>query len=66
MLTSIAIAVYASRTDGEWPRTYFFLVVIQLTFAAHRYGRSLGLDAVAAARSPIRSTPDRILLAAAT
>ena len=44
----------------------FFLLMIQLTFAVHRYGRSLGLDAVAAARSPIRSTPGRILLAAAT
>ena len=54
------------NAHGEWPWTYFFLLVIQLTFAVHRYGRSLGLDAVAAARSPIRSTPGRILLAAAT
>ena len=54
------------NADGEWPWTYFFLLVIQLIFAVHRYGRSLGLDAVAAARSPIRSTPGRILLAAAT
>ncbi len=54
------------NADGEWPWTYFFLLMIQLTFAVHRYGRSLGLDAVAAARSPIRSTPGRILLAAAT
>jgi len=40
--------------------------VIQLIFAVHRYGRSFGLDAVAAARSPSRSTPGRVLLAAAT
>ncbi|HVH76865.1 MAG TPA: hypothetical protein VM755_18265 [Stellaceae bacterium] len=36
---------------GEWPWTYFFLIVLQLIFALHRYGRSLGLDAVIAARS---------------
>jgi len=38
----------------------------QTEIMAAAYGRSLGLDAVAAARSPIRSTPGRILLAAAT
>jgi uncharacterized membrane protein YphA (DoxX/SURF4 family) len=36
---------------GEWPWTYFFLLVLQLTFALHRYGRSLGLDAILTARS---------------
>jgi hypothetical protein len=45
------------NAHGEWPWTYFFLLVIQLTVAVHRYGRSLGLDAVAAARSPIRAPP---------
>ena len=30
---------------GEWPWTYFFLLVLMLVFALHRYGRSLGLDA---------------------
>jgi uncharacterized membrane protein YphA (DoxX/SURF4 family) len=54
------------NADGEWPWTYFFLLVIQLIFAVHRYGRSLGLDAITAARSHIRSVPGRILLAAAT
>jgi uncharacterized membrane protein YphA (DoxX/SURF4 family) len=40
---------------GEWPWTYFFLLVLQLIFALHRYGRSLGIDAILAAR-PRRSS----------
>jgi hypothetical protein len=39
---------------GEWPWTYFFLLVLQLMFALHSYGRSLGVDAILAAR-PRRS-----------
>ena len=35
----------------EWPWTYFFLLVLQLIFAVHRYGRCLGLDAILVARS---------------
>jgi uncharacterized membrane protein YphA (DoxX/SURF4 family) len=35
---------------GEWPWTYFFLLVLMLIFALHRYGRSLGVDAIIAAR----------------
>jgi uncharacterized membrane protein YphA (DoxX/SURF4 family) len=35
---------------GEWPWTYFFLMVLMLIFALHRYGRSLGVDAIIAAR----------------
>ncbi len=31
---------------GEWPWTYFFLFLLQLAFAVHCYGRSLGIDAV--------------------
>ena len=31
---------------GEWPWTYFFLLLLQLMFALHQYGRSLGLDAI--------------------
>ncbi len=38
------------NAEGEWPWTYFFLLVLQLIFALHRYGRSLGLDAILAAR----------------
>jgi uncharacterized membrane protein YphA (DoxX/SURF4 family) len=42
---------------GEWPWTYFFLLVLQLMFALHRYGRSLGIDAILAARPPPASKP---------
>ena len=31
---------------GEWPWTYFFLFLLQLMFAVHCYGRSLGIDAL--------------------
>jgi uncharacterized membrane protein YphA (DoxX/SURF4 family) len=34
------------NADGEWPWTYFFLLVLMVIFALHRYGRSLGLDAL--------------------
>jgi len=40
---------------GEWPWTYFFLLLLQLIFALHRYGRSLGIDAMLAARSPAQA-----------
>jgi hypothetical protein len=36
------------HAHGEWPWTYFFLIVIQLMFAVHRAGLSLGVDAVIA------------------
>jgi hypothetical protein len=35
---------------GEWPWTYFFLLLLMLIFGIHHYGRSLGLDALLAAR----------------
>jgi uncharacterized membrane protein YphA (DoxX/SURF4 family) len=34
------------NADGEWPWTYFFLLVLMVIFGLHRYGRSLGLDAI--------------------
>jgi len=36
---------------GEWPWTYFFLLVLMLMFALHHYGRSLGIDALLLARA---------------
>jgi hypothetical protein len=33
---------------GEWPWTYFFLLVLQLIFCLDHYGRSLGIDAMLA------------------
>lgn len=46
---------------GEWPWTYFFLFLVQLMFALHRYGRSLGLDATLTTE---RGTIRRLLSAA--
>jgi len=54
------------NTAGEWPWTYFFLLVLQLIFAVHRYGRSLGLDAVIVARSGARHTLASTLFAEVT
>jgi hypothetical protein len=54
------------NAEGEWPWTYFFLLVLQLIFALHRYGRSLGLDALIAKRSQARHTLSDIFLAEAT
>jgi uncharacterized membrane protein YphA (DoxX/SURF4 family) len=51
---------------GEWPWTYFFLLVLMLIFALHRYGRNLGLDAIIVARSRTRSILGRIFLAVTT
>jgi uncharacterized membrane protein YphA (DoxX/SURF4 family) len=34
------------NAEGEWPWTYFFLLILQLIFAIHQYGRGLGLDAI--------------------
>ena len=53
------------HAHGEWPWTYFFLIVIQLTFAVHRAGLSLGGDALIArylnATSRRHEVPSRIL-----
>jgi uncharacterized membrane protein YphA (DoxX/SURF4 family) len=50
----------------NWPWTYFFIVVLMLIFAVHRYGRSLGFDAVIAARARGQGRFARIVLAAAS
>jgi uncharacterized membrane protein YphA (DoxX/SURF4 family) len=34
------------RSPGEWPWSYFFLIIIQIMFLVQRPGRSLGLDAI--------------------
>jgi hypothetical protein len=34
------------NAEGEWPWTYFFLLVLMVIFTLHRYGNSLGLDAI--------------------
>jgi thiosulfate dehydrogenase [quinone] large subunit len=40
------------NAPGEWPWTYFFLLMLQLVFAVHCYGRSLGIDAFLSASEP--------------
>jgi len=35
---------------GEWPWTYFFLLLLMASFALRHYGRSLGIDAIIVAR----------------
>jgi hypothetical protein len=42
------------NAEGEWPWTYFFLLVLMVIFALHRYGRSLGLDAIILERTASR------------
>ena len=44
MAINLWLGLYHAR--GEWPWTYFFLIVVQLTFAIHRFGLSLGGDAL--------------------
>jgi uncharacterized membrane protein YphA (DoxX/SURF4 family) len=51
---------------GEWPWTYFFLLLLMLSFALHHYGRSLGIDAIVVARLKGRGTLGRLLVAEAT
>jgi uncharacterized membrane protein YphA (DoxX/SURF4 family) len=41
---------------GEWPWTYFFLMLLMLMFALHHYGRSLGLDTILLAHARARDT----------
>jgi hypothetical protein len=44
MAANLWLGLYHAR--GEWPWTYFFLMVIQLMFAVHQAGFSLGADAL--------------------
>jgi hypothetical protein len=44
----------------EWPWTYFFLAVLMLIFALHRYGRSLGVDAIIVGRMVSQSSDARL------
>jgi len=51
---------------GEWPWTYFFLLLLMASFALHHYGRSLGIDAIIVARVKEARTLGRTILAEAT
>ena len=46
------------NAEGEWPWTYFFLLVLMVIFALHRYGRSLGIDALMLERTARRRTAE--------
>jgi uncharacterized membrane protein YphA (DoxX/SURF4 family) len=63
-ILNLWLGLYSAQ--GEWPWTYFFLLVLMLIFALHRYGRRLGLDAIIVARSQNRNILKRIFLAWAT
>ena len=63
-ILNLWLGLYSAQ--GEWPWTYFFLLVLMLIFALHRYGRRLGLDAIIAARSQTRSLLGRLFLATVT
>jgi uncharacterized membrane protein YphA (DoxX/SURF4 family) len=49
------------RSPAEWPWTYFFLVLLQITFAVLQAGRNLGIDALIVRRqSLVPETGNRI------
>jgi hypothetical protein len=47
-IANLWLGLYSA--PGEWPWTYFFLLLLMASFALHRYGRSLGIDALIATR----------------
>lgn len=59
MAVNLWLGLY--RSPSEWPWTYFFLVLLQVTFAVLQAGRSLGIDAVIVRRLGRRSKPVRIM-----
>jgi uncharacterized membrane protein YphA (DoxX/SURF4 family) len=63
-ILNLWLGLYSAQ--GEWPWTYFFLLVLMLIFALHRYGRRLGFDAIVLARSQTRNIFKRFFLAMAT
>ena len=65
-IVNLWLGLYSA--PGEWPWTYFFLVLLQLMFATHCYGRALGIDAVLHDREGSRGRTTTIgrLLAAAS
>jgi uncharacterized membrane protein YphA (DoxX/SURF4 family) len=49
MILNLYLGLY--RLQSEWPWTYVFLILLMVLFAVERFGRSLGADALIAARS---------------
>ena len=48
------------RAPYEWPWTYFFLILLQTTFAVFHAGRSLGLDAIVVRREGAEAKPEGV------
>jgi uncharacterized membrane protein YphA (DoxX/SURF4 family) len=46
MVMAINLWLGLYRSPGEWPWSYFFLIILQIMFVIQRPGRSLGLDAI--------------------
>jgi uncharacterized membrane protein YphA (DoxX/SURF4 family) len=44
MATNLWLGLY--RANYEWPWTYLFLILLQVTFVVYAAGRSLGIDAI--------------------
>ena len=63
-IANLWLGLYSA--PGEWPWTYFFLLLLMLSFALHHYGRSLGLDALIVQRWKGRRSLMGILAAEAT
>ncbi|MFZ0929520.1 MAG: DoxX family membrane protein [Syntrophobacteraceae bacterium] len=55
MAVNLWLGLY--RAPYEWPWTYFFLIVLQVTFAVLQAGRSLGIDAIIVRRLNGQSGP---------
>ena len=47
-IANLWLGLYSA--PGEWPWTYFFLLLLMASFALQHYGRSLGIDAIIVAR----------------
>jgi uncharacterized membrane protein YphA (DoxX/SURF4 family) len=61
LILNIYLGLYRSET--EWPWTYAFLILLMVLFAVERYGRSLGADALIAARQSEAKGIGRLLIA---
>lgn len=58
MAANLWLGLY--RSPAEWPWTYFFLAVLNGTFAVYRAGRSLGLDVWLARRASESTVRGRV------
>jgi uncharacterized membrane protein YphA (DoxX/SURF4 family) len=59
MAVNLWLGLY--RSPAEWPWTYFFLIIVQITFLVQRPGRSLGLDAILLRHEQEFSDPGRLV-----